>query len=531
MNLLRALLAPLVLIVLPLDAAIADEACPTGAFPVDAREIAQSFAHPGHPDSADSFGSGAYTPAEIRRIHDGVVAWSAGAFVNDGLQAWTAYDADRHLFLNAQGFGGQFAVNAERVKLGPGQTFHREGKWGFKVTTVRATREQARRFGCLANNLLNSPLPHPDPGFAMGPTDTLAVTHSILKDGRSLRFGQSTDPVFKWVTLVMTEPLLKAEGTWVTPHVYKLAADAGDNLYLLLNPGSIRSPRIDVVRITPSGRVTHLSARTPKEETGMYIAVDQAGRVIIPAFGGAVLYELPPGVTVPAAVTQRQIHLEQTGLFKHAIYLSPLALDRDDNVYSLPDSRLVRVTPGGSVTALAGDGAQGDVDGVGAAASLYFPCELAVAPNGDVFATDEHNSIIRKVTQTGTVTTLAGRAGAVGLDDGMGEAARFQHPQGIAIDRQGVIFVADTGNHVIRRITPLGQVTTLAGLATVRGHTDGKGLKALLDSPASIAVDSHGVLYVTNGHDNLVRRISPDGEVSTLNVQKWIPPVDIDSLL
>jgi hypothetical protein len=84
---------------------------------------------------------------------------------------------------------------------------------------------------------------------------------------------------------------------------------------------------------------------------------------------------------------------------------------------------------------------------------------------------------------------------------------------------------------VIRRITPLGRVTTLAGLATVRGHTDGKGLKALLDAPASMAVDSHGVLYVTNGMDNLVRKISPDGEVSTLNVQKWIPPVDIDSLL
>ena len=527
---LRVLLASLVLILLPLDVVVADEVCPTGPFTIDPREIAKSFAHPAA-DSPGGFASTTYSPAEIRRIHNGVVAWYAGAFINDGLQTWTAYDADRHLFLNVQGFGGRFAVKPELVKPGPGQTFHQDGGWGFKVTTVPATQGQARHFGCLANSLLNSPQPKRDPDFAMGLTDTLAFTHSVVKDGRTLRLGQSTDPVFKWVSLVITEPSLKAEGTWVPPHVYKLAVDAGDNLYLLLNPGSIRSPRIDVVRITPWGRVTHLSARTPKEETGMYIAVDRAGRVIIPAFGGAVLYELPPGVTAPAAVTQRQIHLEQTGLFQHALFLSPLAVDRDDNVYSLPDSRLVRITPEGNVTALAGDGAQGDADGVGAAASLYFPCELAVAPNGDIFATDEHNSIIRKVTQTGIVTTLAGRAGAVGVDDGMGEEARFQHPRGIAVDRNGMIYVADTGNQVIRRITPLGRVTTLAGLATVRGHTDGKGLKAQLDAPASIAVDSHGVLYVTNGQDNLIRKISPDGEVSTLNVQKWIPPVDIDSLL
>jgi DNA-binding beta-propeller fold protein YncE len=183
------------------------------------------------------------------------------------------------------------------------------------------------------------------------------------------------------------------------------------------------------------------------------------------------------------------------------------------------------------VTALAGNGEQGDADGVGAAASLYFPCELAVAPNGDIFATDEHNSIIRKITQTGIVTTLAGRAGTVGVDDGMGPEASFRHPQGIAVDRQGMIYVADTDNHMIRRITPLGRVTTLAGLATVRGHRDGKGKEALLDAPASMAVDSRGVLYVTNGQNNLIRKISPAGVVSTLDVHKWIPKVDIDSLL
>lgn len=531
MHPLRVLLAPLILIVLLLDTAVAEEACPTGVFATDPRDIAASFAHPGHPDSAETSGRGVYTPAEIRRIHNGVVVYWGGAFINDGLQTWTAYDADRHLFVHAQGFGGRFAMTPDRVKLGPGQTFHQEDKWGFKLTILPATWEQARRFGCLANSLLNSPPPEPDFRPGGGLTDTLAFTHSVVKDGHVLRMGVSSDPVFKWVSLVTTEPLRRAEGNWVPPHVYKLTVDDADNLYLLLNPGTNLSSRIDVVRVTPSGRVTHLSARTPKQESGTYIAVDRAGRVIIPAFGGATLYELPPGVTVPTAVTQRQLDFESTGLFKHRFFLSPLALDRDDNVYSLPDSRLVRVTPGGAVTVLAGNGEQGDSDGVGTAASLYFPCELAVAPNGDIFATDEHNSIIRKITQAGIVTTLAGRAGNMGADDGMGAQATFRHPHGIAVDRQGMIYVADTDNYLIRRITPLGRVTTLAHLAAMRGHNDGKGTDAGRDTPASIAVDSHGVLYVTSGWDSLIRKISATGVVSTLDVRKWIPPVDIDSLL
>ena len=101
---LRVLLASLVLILLPLDVVVADEVCPTGPFTIDPREIATSFAHPAA-DSPGGFASSTYSPAEIRRIHNGVVAWYAGAFINDGLQTWTAYDADRHLLIQVRSAG------------------------------------------------------------------------------------------------------------------------------------------------------------------------------------------------------------------------------------------------------------------------------------------------------------------------------------------------------------------------------------------------------------------------------------------
>ena len=126
------------------------------------------------------------------------------------------------------------------------------------------------------------------------------------------------------------------------------------------------------------------------------------------------------------------------------------------------------------------------------------------------------------MTTDGSFTIVAGVPNEAGAMDGPTDKAQFNAPQGLALDHDGNIYVADSGNHTIRRIARGGGVSTLAGMHGKRGTRDGHGTSARLDSPASIAIDSAGTLYVTNGTDNLIRKISTAGEVSTLDARQFI---------
>ena len=143
-----------------------------------------------------------------------------------------------------------------------------------------------------------------------------------------------------------------------------------------------------------------------------------------------------------------------------------------------------KLTPGGAVTLLAGSpGNPGSTDGIGSAARFNHPAGLAVDSSGNVYVADQGNETIRKITPAGVVTTLAGTAGAQGSDDGTGALARFFNPQGVAVDTAGMVYVADQGNDTIRKITPTGVVTTLAGTAGAYGSDDGTGAAARFSGP------------------------------------------------
>lgn len=111
---------------------------------------------------------------------------------------------------------------------------------------------------------------------------------------------------------------------------------------------------------------------------------------------------------------------------------------------------------------------------------------------GNLFIADCTNNTIRKITPDFAVTTLAGKAGSDGSADGTGSAARFYHPSGVAVDGAGNVFVADTENHTIRKITPAGAVTTVAGTAGSAGAVDGTGAAARFHTPTSVALDGAG---------------------------------------
>jgi len=204
-----------------------------------------------------------------------------------------------------------------------------------------------------------------------------------------------------------------------------------------------------------------------------------------------------------------------------AQYNSPLgiAVDSTGNIYVADAGNLVvrRISPDGEVTTLAGMvGAEGTDDGTGGSARFQLPYGLAVDSTGNVYVADAAAHTIRKITRFGAVTTLAGSPENEGSNNGTGTGARFRSPRGLAVDSTGNVYVADHENHMIRRVTPTGVVSTFAGSAGAAGFADGPALQARFFGPSGLAFDTAGNLYVTDERNNIIRKISPGGTVSTL---------------
>ncbi|MBL9113665.1 MAG: SUMF1/EgtB/PvdO family nonheme iron enzyme [Verrucomicrobiaceae bacterium] len=197
---------------------------------------------------------------------------------------------------------------------------------------------------------------------------------------------------------------------------------------------------------------------------------------------------------------------------------SGIAINTAGELFVADYETVRKITPAGVVTTLAGMAGVGggSVDGTGSAARFSGLRGIAVGATGDIYAVDLGNGTIRKITSAGVVTTLAGLAGATGTADGTGSAARFNEPVGIAVDANGDLLVTDVGNHTIRKVTPSGVVTTIAGVAGVSGSTDGPIASARFDRPTEIAVASDGTIYASQDGRRL-RRISTTGYVSTIS--------------
>lgn len=196
-------------------------------------------------------------------------------------------------------------------------------------------------------------------------------------------------------------------------------------------------------------------------------------------------------------------------------YPDGVAVDAADNVYvaDVQNRRIRKVTPNGTVTTLAGSGVDGFVDGPGPTAEFDSPAVVTVGPSGVLYVADYDNHAIRKVSPSGFVTTLAG-SGSAGFADGVGRAAEFNLVGGLAVDGQGNVYVTDSLNNRIRRITPAGAVTTIAGTG-VNGYVNGPAATAEFARLAGIALDSAGNIYVSDGGNDCIRKISPAGIVST----------------
>jgi gliding motility-associated-like protein len=175
---------------------------------------------------------------------------------------------------------------------------------------------------------------------------------------------------------------------------------------------------------------------------------------------------------------------------------------------------IYKVTPSGNSSIFAGSGSIGYADGLGAAASFYEPDALVMDNNGNLYVSDLGNALIRKITPDGLVTTFAGKGQVLGSANGTGSEARFSGPRGLAVDAAGNVYVADQGNNLIRKITAGGVVTTYAGNGNA-GFTNANGTAATFNTPTGVGLDVSGNLYVTDAGNNAIRKITPARDVTT----------------
>ena len=265
------------------------------------------------------------------------------------------------------------------------------------------------------------------------------------------------------------------------------------------------------------------------------VDTDSAGSVYIADSGNHTIRKITPAgeVSTLAGKAGDAGIVDGPGAVARFNAPTDIATDSAGNVYVADsgNNRIRKITAAGLVSTLAGTGAIGSADGNGDVATFGFcyqpppiPFErprqcvasgVATDSEGNVYVADVNNHTIRKVTPAGVVTTLAGMAGDWGTRDGTGSEARFCYPRDVATDSAGNVYVLDS-YQTVRKVTPAGAVTTLAGSADMRGSADGMGTQARFNNPVRLATDDSGNVYVADAGNDTIRRIEPTGSVTTV---------------
>jgi serine/threonine-protein kinase len=326
-----------------------------------------------------------------------------------------------------------------------------------------------------------------------------------------------------------TRPLAVSSTLSIPPNTYTIpvpyAVEAGTSV-----DTQILTEKLMLIGVLPQpgeGIVSTLAGSSIGNEDGSGIfssfncpyslAVDVNGNVYVADRDNESIRKIAPSGTVTTlAGAGFRGYADGNGASASFTIPSGVAVDASGNVY-VADSgnhRIRKITSGGIVTTLAGSGFQGSANGNGVSASFAYPASVAVDASGNVYVADQWSHLIRKISPSGTVTTLAGSGGS-GYADGDGASASFAYPSGVAVDASGNVYVADSGNNRIRKITSAGVVTTFAG-AGVRGSADGNGASARFNYPTGVAVDASGNVYVAEVGNHRIRKITSGGMVTTL---------------
>ena len=286
------------------------------------------------------------------------------------------------------------------------------------------------------------------------------------------------------------------------------AADTGNHTIRKLTSGGV------VTTLAGTAAVQGSADAPPSFFGPSGVAVDTAGTLYIADKGNRSVRSVTPSGTVSTLALTG-------GGFDPQARPEAIALDRAGNIYvSDRGGAIFKVTPAGHISTLAGTlGQVGSADGPGATATFNTPAGIATDATGNVFVADSGNATIRKITSVGdvvTVTTFAGVAGSIGGNDGTGGNASFSQPWGIATDDAGNVYVVDRANNNVRKISPAGKVTTIAGHSLETGSADGAGAAATFNQPMGITLDGAGNIYVADTNNHTLRAITRAGVVSTI---------------
>jgi sugar lactone lactonase YvrE len=284
-----------------------------------------------------------------------------------------------------------------------------------------------------------------------------------------------------------------------------IAVDSSGNIYVADNNNN------RIRKIDPSGVVTTVAGSGVAgyaDGTGAAAEFNSPQGIVVDSTGNNRIRKInTSGVVTTVAGSGVAGYADGTGTAAQFYYPEGVAVDSSGNIYVVDDNnnRIRKIDTSGVVTTVAGS-SQGYADGTGAAAQFYHPCFIAVDSSGNIYVTDQFNHRIRKITPDGVVTTVAG-SGVAGFADGTGTDAQFAYPDGVAVDSSGNIYVGDVNNQRVRKIDTSGVVTTVAG--STEGYADGTGAAAQFNYPRGVAVDSSGNIYVGDTGNPRIRKITP----------------------
>jgi len=309
---------------------------------------------------------------------------------------------------------------------------------------------------------------------------------------------------------------------------YGVAIDSGANLYIADGQdNSVRRVSSDGIITTVAGNRNRGSysgddgpATSAPLATPNGVTVGNGGDIYIADIENARVRKVSPSGIITTVAGGGNGGLGDGGPATSAFLGGPtgVAVDSTGNLYIADDgnSRVRKVLPSGIISTVAGGGNGGD--GGPATSAQLFPWSVAVDSGGSLYISDSINNRVREVSSSGIITTVAG-SGTSGYsgDGGPASNAQLASPTGVAVDSVGNLYIADQYNFRIRKVSPGGVITTVAGTGALGYSGDGgPATSAQLYLPAGVAVDSGGNLYIADQHNSRVRKVSPSGIITTI---------------